>query len=63
MKNLDLEEIADNIADEVVIAYTKDIILTPEEAYQLNQLVFHKALGALTAWSVKDKPLWKQVTQ
>ena len=59
MNNLELEEIADNIADEVVIEYTKDTILTPDEAFQLNQLIFRKALSILVA---RNEPALEEVT-
>lgn len=46
---MDYETIANEIADESVIEYTKEVPLSPEEAFRLNQILFRKTLEVLSA--------------
>lgn len=38
-----LEKIADSIAEEAIIAYTQTTVLSPEEAFRLNNIIFEVA--------------------
>lgn len=53
MKNLEI--LAEEIADNVVIAYTKAIVLSPEEAFRLNNIIFEIARHVLEQENNKTK--------
>jgi hypothetical protein len=46
---MNVELLANNIADESVIEYTKYDVLTPEEASALNQIIYRKAIETLSS--------------
>lgn len=53
MKNLEI--LAEEIADNVVIAYTKATVLSPEEAFRLNNIIFEIARHVLEQKNNKTK--------
>jgi len=45
---MNIEQTANDIADSAVIEFTKDIVMSPEEAFRLNQVVFRVASEILS---------------